>query len=524
MSIAVTRHPIAPARHARLSLLRGRFVALATQFLRGVHVASGAIAVTLLLVAAASPAAATMLGANKFDLMLDYVAPNPPPEANPDGYRLVRKAMGKKAILDARSAGLTFLRAAVAGYGAADLALWQSNPPQFWALLDRMFDDLDATGMRLVPSFVWNIEQFPLLGRDTIAIFMREPQSASRKLLVQFLRDFIDRYKGRRTILFYEMGNELNLLADLDGRKRNCKRDPCVWDNFTTEDMNKFAYHVAGSIKQLDPSRAVGSGYSLPRPNAMHLEQHPEFGASGPDWTPDTAEEFARDLTATQAPFDVVSIHVYPDDEARPSGRTPGKRFDPIAVAAQAVHAAGKKLFIGEFGDDKGATPFMRRTFEDIVHSRVDFASIWVWEFYQNSTDDRVKTGMNAEPGFTDDLIALLVETERHLGAAPPQSAPAAPQVVLTWPMPCAEINAPIDLAAVASDGARAVKEVEFLVDGALMAKSVAPPYRARFNPAGSAPHSAEIVARAVAASGAVSSYRATVHLNGDTSRCEIGG
>jgi len=44
--------------------------------------AAGEVALLL-----ASPAAAGALGANKFDLMLDYVAPSPPAGANPEGYR-----------------------------------------------------------------------------------------------------------------------------------------------------------------------------------------------------------------------------------------------------------------------------------------------------------------------------------------------------------------------------------------------------------------------------------------------------
>src|SRR5260370_39074717 len=84
----------------------------------------------------ASPAAATLLGANKFDLMLDYVAPSPPAGADPDGYRRARRAMAKKAIEDARDAGFGFFRVAVTGYDPTgfenhvhDLALRQDHPP-----------------------------------------------------------------------------------------------------------------------------------------------------------------------------------------------------------------------------------------------------------------------------------------------------------------------------------------------------------------------------------------------------------
>ncbi len=113
------------------------------------------------LIAAGAAASAASLGANKFDLMLDYVAPSPPAGANPEGYRRVRRAMAKKAIADARDAGLAFLHVGVTGYHpseletkANDLAVWQNDPTRFWAALDEMFDDLDAAGMQLVPGFI----------------------------------------------------------------------------------------------------------------------------------------------------------------------------------------------------------------------------------------------------------------------------------------------------------------------------------------------------------------------------------
>jgi hypothetical protein len=158
------------------------------------------------LIAAGAAASAAALGANKFDLMLDYLAPSPPAGANPEGYRRVRRAMAGKAIADARDTGLAFFRVAITGYSPTefnakqhDMTVWQNDPSRFWTALDAMFDDLDTAGIRLVPSFVWNIAQFPALGNDNVATFVREPNTASRRLLVQFIRDFIARYKARRT-------------------------------------------------------------------------------------------------------------------------------------------------------------------------------------------------------------------------------------------------------------------------------------------------------------------------------------
>jgi Big-like domain-containing protein len=455
---------------------------------------------------------------------------SPPADANPDGYRRVRQAMAKKAILDARDTGLGFLRVAVTGYGPSDfdtrinndLALWQTDPPRFWALLDRMFDQLDAAEVRLVPSCVWNIRQFPALGHDNIATFLRDPNSASRRLLARFLGDFISRYKERRTILFYEMGNELNLLADLDSRKQ-CKSEPCIWGDFTTADMTKFAAETAALIKSLDPSRAISSGYSLPRPAAAHLARLPEFSGAGADWTPDTASEFAANLLATQEPFDIIGIHVYPDDESRPSGPPSGPRFDPIAAAASAARKVGKKLFIGEFGDEGGKTRFIRHTLDDIVRERVDYAAIWVWEFYQTSTYETRNTEptrFEIEPSDSADVIAMLTSTAEAVGGARPPKPPR-PEVVLTWPLPCAQIDRPIALHAVASDGGRAATRVDFLIDGNIYNGATRAPYETLFNPSGLGSRQALLEARAVGTTGATTGFRITVRLNGYNGECK---
>jgi endo-1,4-beta-mannosidase len=228
------------------------------------------------------------LGVDKFDLLLQYLPPSVPiPDV--EGYRQVRRAMAKKAIADAHDADITFLRVSVTGYWPVnfedktnDLALWQGDPSAFWAATDEMLDDLDRASIRLVPTFVWNNTQFPVLGGDTIATFIRDSQSRSRHILARFVADFITRYKDRKTILFYELTNELNLLADLDLR-RECKlgTNPCVLDDFTTTDMVAFSGDLVRLIKSLDPSWQVSSGYSIPRPAAWHLMRQPEFSSRG---------------------------------------------------------------------------------------------------------------------------------------------------------------------------------------------------------------------------------------------------
>jgi hypothetical protein len=479
---------------------------------------------------------ASELGANKFDLALQYLPPSAvaPEQAAP--YNYIRRAMAKKAIADAHDAGLSFLRVAVTGFWPVnfgdkrnDLTLWQADPATFWLVLDEMFDDLDRASLKLVPSFVWNISQFAALGNDTIRTFVRQPQSQSRSLLIQFIREFITRYKDRRTVLFYELTNEMNLQADLNLPKKCMKEDrdnACVWDYFTTNEMVQFSRDLVTLIKSLDPSRLVASGYSIPRPAAMHLMHQPEFSALGADWTPDTPKEFRQYLLLVHEPFDIISVHIYPTMDDNRFGRPEGYQYELVADAASAAKSVGKPLFVGEFGDT-GTTPFMIGLLNELVVNQVRYAAIWIWEYYQNSTyrtHDTEATRYSVEPGYSDRLIAELMKTQKALGRRMPSpiNPNAPPRVVLTWPVPCAAIEAPLDLAAVASDGSKGAKAVEFLAGGELLASSNQPPYKARFDPAGRGDTAIEIEARALAESGAVASFKSRVKLNRSNAPCEF--
>jgi hypothetical protein len=476
------------------------------------------------------------LGANKVDLMLQYT-PFPAPSGNDvEGYRALRRDMARKAIEDARAAGLSFFRVAVTGYGPSrigdihnDLALWQSDPAKFWSFQDEMFDDLDRAGIRLVPSFVWNLAQFPALTGDTITTFVTDPESNSRHLLNRFIADFITRYRSRKTILFYELGNEMNLFADLNLKKK-CPPGvdkPCVWTSFTTDDMIRFSTREVTAIKALDPSRRVASGYAIQRPAAYHLRHQPEFAPSGPDWTPDTPAEFDEYLREVHAPFDIVTVHIYPSADENRFNRPEGHQYELVADAAASAKAAGKPLFVGEFGDTE-ATPFMRGLLREIADAHVDYAAIWVWEFYQTATfrtHDTEATRYSVEPGYSDPLIALLRQSETALGQAPSHSAigrsASAPRIVITWPLPCATIDRPVDVFAVASDGARSVKSVSFEAAGRPLATVTSPPYQVRFAPVGAEGGIIDIKATAETESGAEAVSTISLRLNGEARPCD---
>ncbi len=473
--------------------------------------------------------AATPLGANKFDLLLQYEGYNDFTDRS-DAYRRVTRAMARKAILDAKDTGFSFLRVSVTGYGGTDprssqrdmLKFWQSDPATYWRRVDEMFDDIDRADLQIVPTLLWNYVQFPALTGETTTDFMRNPASASRALATRYIQEFVARYRTRKTILFYELTNEFNLHAGMDVH-RHCvekKGDAarCVSiGNYTQDDLDSFAHDMVGLLHRLDPSRQVSSGYAVPPPWAYHMSMRPEWMKPA-GFIGDSREEFGSNLSTLHRDFDIVSIHVYPQHVSDRFPRPQGTQIDLIVDAANVAHKIHKKLFLGEFGD-MGASSFMQSVNKLLDSNTVDYAAVWVWEFYQNSTFEASNPkgiNHNIEPGFSDDVIALL-----RRSPLTPNTSPG-PRVVLTWPLPCSRINQPVQISAMASDGAGPVSDVEFQVDGVSIGTVASPPYRLIWDPAGKGAHTAHIKAIAHVPSKATAADSADVLLNGASEACNV--
>ena len=319
------------------------------------------------------------IGANKFDLALQYLGRASGGDGS-DRYRTVTAAMGKKSIIDARTTGAPFMRVAITGYSADDLALWRSDPQQYWALMDQMFSDLRANNMKIVPVFLWNKDQFLAMQNDTIKNMLTNPQSPSYLLLTQYVQQFITRYKDDPSILFYELTNELNNYVDLDAKKRCinvygtaiCKGV----ENFSTADMIGFTTRFATYIRTLDPTRLISSGFSMPRPQAEHLRARPEWSTTGADWTADSQAQFATNIADIHQGLDIVSIHLYSPDNTRFGTTTAAT----LSVIKNTTDGLGKKLYIGEFGAVNNPA-LIKDVLKSVVDLGIAYASPWVWEY-----------------------------------------------------------------------------------------------------------------------------------------------
>ena len=353
----------------------------------------------------------------------------------------------RASMARAKALGFDVLRFGASGFWPRDQALFNNatTRPQFLAALDSVFDDAKALGVQLVPSLQWNSWVFADLCHESLgADMMREPTSCSHRGVHEFVSTVVARYSGPRSpyhdvVYAWELGNELNLLVDLDHTNETILCSPALGtparrtaaDNFTTADMVTFQQAVAGWVRKAAlPQRVlISSGHAVPRSAAHHLAR--SYHAPQRDWTNDTEAELQAVLQLGHTGLDLMSLHVYPNLDNFRFGKPPGycelqhkcqllcifnirddgelplKNDDfalkmaihfcnsryLLSIAAKAASAAStatmkKRVYLGEFGvplPDRrdAASPifdFTRDMLAAAAENSVQLATYWSWE------------------------------------------------------------------------------------------------------------------------------------------------
>jgi hypothetical protein len=235
------------------------------------------------------------IGMTKFDLALAFLG-RAFRGGGSEAYAEIGRAYAEKAIADARQMGARFIRFFASGWGPQyydapvrknDLVLWQSDPNSYWRRMDEVMDMLDEYGVRAAPMLAVNIVQMPSLTHETVRDLITNRQSASYHLLKKYIGEFVNRYKYRDTIAFYDLTGEFNSRADID-LLRTCEntsgagnvRCQPLSENFTTAEMIGFSTNLASYIRTLDSTRLISTGYTLPRRSAEHLRESHSGNAS----------------------------------------------------------------------------------------------------------------------------------------------------------------------------------------------------------------------------------------------------
>lgn len=463
-----------------------------------------------------------MAGMNKFDLLdlyipfscgcspgLDSITGCVGP--NQVEYRKVVKAMALKSIDDALMLGAGYMRSMVMGYYDNAIALWQSNPSAYWAVVDEMMADLNAKGMKIVATFLWNYLQLPHATGVDYHTMLTDPHSAPYVLGMQYITDFVNRYKNNPAIYFWELTNEANLLVDIDMLSIS---GDSLSTNITTEEMIAFNYRVADSIRELDPTHMISSGFGFPRSSAMHLRAD-----TGNIWAEDTYSQYAQFLNDTHEGIDIVSVHAYNGGDHLRFGLTGTNNAGLLDYTKTITDSLHKYLYIGEYGDtnplsiDSPVCTYSQNILDKIATLQIPFSGLWIWETYQfNTFTDQ---GFNVDPPYNLEFVKKFRNTNALLGntVTPYQvNDVVKPKTMITFPATGTSISVlgrwcdQMSVSVKASDNNDTISKVEFYIDGVLATVDSIWPYRHEIDSAAMEPCDHEIIAVAYDASGNFSS------------------
>ena len=331
----------------------------------------------------------------------------------------------------AQAAGVRYTRCFGVTWGPDDFGLFETDRARWMDAYDRMLAAADYAGISVVPSLLFNIHMVPdyirrKTGKDEEVVDYLTPGTPSNQLAVTYVTAIVSRYKNDPRILFWEIGNEYNLEADLSAQWKKRPRNQIP----TSDQIRAFLVQMATLVKTLDKKHLVTSGNSDMRPGSWHLRQAMLAHRDAPDptdypmdWTQDSFDEYTQMLDFfNPAPFDLISVHQYPpgkekvrwlnedDDHAL---RLPWTRLaaERLPYTSRSERPPGKPLFIGEFGQPLPEHPtavdsaWLVDYFQRIQHGTAPLAAVWAWEF---GTPEADGTSYSLSRTRTPEIIDLL--------------------------------------------------------------------------------------------------------------------
>ncbi len=280
---------------------------------------------------------------NKFDLMWELMGAEVPP-GNQTGFGPDPGASAEAALKKLGGLGFKTLRVFC---GVPEAYFDPARRERYLANLDRMLAMCDQHGLRLVFCFNAESRYYAQTCGETYRDTIVRPDSQSRAMVNQLVRDLVTRYRDRKTIAMWENTNELLLMADIGGKSG-------VWNGIACPSLPEVAqFHadLAKLIHSIDSRHPVTTGDSF-RYSQWHLYQAGN-GDGKNMWGRDTLEELDRAVSMSQKGMDVYCIHYY-DLGVHGGNEATGADGKPVlcrpADFKRFAAAMGQPLYIGEFG------------------------------------------------------------------------------------------------------------------------------------------------------------------------------
>lgn len=292
---------------------------------------------------------------------------------------------------------IPFVRIMMGGFWPNDLKLYKNNREKYFRIIDNFLEVAEKNNIGIIASLHWNSYATPDLVNEPLA-FIGKSNSNTQKFMRTYTRDMAERYGHRKIIWAWEFGNELSLYADFpnakllvsDTRINEANGTPSVrnpLDKLTVEDAG-FAYEdFAKTFKSIYPKVLLSTGNALPRAYSYH---NSFFEGTLCQWNYDSERQFCKVLQRDNPDgYDLVSIHIYPNEKIKYFGDKANDYQRVINVASQCAKDSGKALFIGEFGvnstkyngnKDLEVADF-NKLLSAIENSSVALAALWVYDF-----------------------------------------------------------------------------------------------------------------------------------------------
>ncbi|GEM_PF-638222 len=366
------------------------------------------------------------VGVNKHELLDYYLA---------DDFGRQRAA-ARASLAQLSDLGIKVIRARGSAFWPAQIEKTYpadaAGREAFWTRYDAMLADCDEFGIKVIITIAWHTCGWADLGHESLRSLVTDPYSDSRRILNDWTRDLVGRYRDRETVLFWELTNEANLTADLKahfGKKgavethdlslphKHLFSDPVVRDernNYTSDELAAFVREWAIMIKYIDSNHLVGTGFSEPRPSAWHLWMNSVNRAETMDWTVDTEEETGRYLKVISPdPVDLISLHHYVENG-----------FGTLVACKKAADEIGKPVYIGECGPggelfqanpygDETALRMMRLFMDTVAGLDVPLAVWWTWDERSEPYHEPM-----LDPARHAEALEMLVEYNKQFSGA----------------------------------------------------------------------------------------------------------
>ncbi|MBT4818895.1 MAG: hypothetical protein HON70_24515, partial [Lentisphaerae bacterium] len=288
-----------------------------------------------------------------------------------------------------------------------------------WSLAAGTFTDT-----KLVPDKGW------VHGEEQKRELMSNPASRGRQLLYRYIDETVARYKHRRAVLMWEIGNETTLSADIGSNDRvfNGERMP------TLEDVAGFFDDVARRIKAADPLRLVNSGGSHMRESQWNLY-------TNRSWKKDTFEEQFKcfNLLYANSAVDVIDVHSYMNNHPGYviSDGEGGEAFLDNRGWMKIAQRIGKPLMIGELGlharpktdkkvwdatpdyfesyaDAAAAKPWVEKCLNDVIDAGVQLSYWWCYQS-DRAMDQNNPQRFDLTRERNPELLKCIVDANRRL-------------------------------------------------------------------------------------------------------------